>query len=569
MLTTDLEYEIGTSKDDYPTLRIKRNDKWTYIGSKYNMSLEINKFLEKFIDIDDEDIVLIVYGAGTGKHIEALKNKYKKNKILVFEPNTKVYKYIIDNKVLCDCDNVAIFSCEIDELSMIVQKFISEINLKNSKIECFSNYDTIYLKEYSEFLKEIKRCFVNIVIDKSTKINYSRRWFETLMNNLEYMIEGIPAELYENKYKNKPAVIVSAGPSLEKNIDCLKDTNAMIISGGRTLRSLIDKGIEPDLLTVIDPNEVSYALCEGYLADLNKPLLFFEGSSDKVVAEHKGKKLFFTNNKFINEIVERDLKPIPSGGSVAHVMTSYAVMLGCNPIIFIGQDLAYTNEKSHASISQNRDGKVGFKELKREDDIYVEDINGDSVRTSLILNEYRRFLETIISNSPDTLFINATEGGAKIKGTIQMTLKEALEKYQCSQFGKFEEINFKANIKENALRLLKETKNSSDIIIKEYKKALNYLKEIQLLYKTKDVSKVNSIIKKIDKIDSYVNEQYKKISLLDSLMYPIIVDILSNKNKSDNKDEEIKQNEKFYSTIVNELQYSMEYIIRNINELES
>lgn len=85
MLTTDLEYEIGTSKDDYPILRIKRNDKWTYIGSKYNMSLEINKFLEKFIDIDDEDIVLIVYGAGTGKHIEALKNKYKKNKILVFE----------------------------------------------------------------------------------------------------------------------------------------------------------------------------------------------------------------------------------------------------------------------------------------------------------------------------------------------------------------------------------------------------------------------------------------------------------------------------------------------------
>lgn len=67
----------------------------------------------------------------------------------------------------------------------------------------------------------------------------------------------------------------------------------LIISGGRTLRSLIDKQITPHLLTVADPGEISYELVKGYIEDLNVPLLFYEGTNEKVVEKHRGDKIFF------------------------------------------------------------------------------------------------------------------------------------------------------------------------------------------------------------------------------------------------------------------------------------
>lgn len=571
MITTSLNYEIEKSKDGLPILRVDKDGKKIYIGSKYNMKSEIEKFLNAFDDAYSDDAVLLVYGFGTGEHIKFLRNRYSKNKILVFEPNLKLNEYISKNQILKD-DNLKVISCEIDELAANIEGCINSINLNLSEINCFSNYNKVYIEEYSEFLVEIKRCFVNIIVDKNTRREYSRRWFETLMNNLPYIVEGVPAEVYENKYKDKPVVIVSAGPSLEKNIDELKkiDKDMLILTGGRTLRSLIDKGIDIDLLAVIDPNEVSYLLCKDYIEDLNKPLLFYEGSSDKVVAAHKGQKLFFTYNDFIKDIAEFDMKELKAGGSIAHVLTAYAIMLGCNPIIFIGQDLAYTNEKSHATIAQNRDGKKGFKELKRDDDIYIEGIDGNPIRTSLALNEYRRALEVMINDNKDNaMFINATEGGAKIKGTIQMTLKEAIEKYKAEKFVYFEPYDYKVNMKENALEALKESKETIEGMISSYKKALRYLDDLRVIYKTKNISKINSIIGKIDKIDEDVSANYGKIKLIDSLLYPIICETLTkNRNEESNKKDEILENTKFYSRLLNELQFAIKYINKAIIKLQ-
>ena len=40
------------------------------------------------------------------------------------------------------------------------------------------------------------------------------------------------------------------------------------------------------------------------------------------------------------------------GGSVAHYMTLHALYMGCNPIIFIGQDLAYESEKKYSDFAR-------------------------------------------------------------------------------------------------------------------------------------------------------------------------------------------------------------------------
>lgn len=578
MDNTKLEFNIENTKDNLTVLRINKNNKWIYIGSKYNMTLEIDKFLKQCESVDEKESVLLVYGFGTGEHIKALRNRYKDNEIVIFEPNASMKEYINNIKWIKEDKKIIVICGKVSDVIKNISIKLDGLNLDFTQILFFANYQKVYAEEVKEFLEQLKYLFINVKLDNNTKLNMSKIWFETLMENLKYIINGTPINKYQNIYKNKPAVIVSAGPSLEKNIDELKQINdeMLIISGGRTLRSLIDRKIEPDLLAVVDPLKVSYELCKDYIENVNIPLLFYEGTNNKVVSEHNGEKIFFSYNGFVNKVLGEKVLEVQTGGSVAHVMTSAALIMGCNPIIFIGQDLAYTGEKSHAIISQNRDGKVGFNELKRNDDILVEDINGNSVRTSLVLNDYRIGLEKIIETSNGVTFINATEGGARIKGTIELTLKEAINKYKNVTIKPLNEIvknETSFNMKLDALRYLNETKDSCVNIITEYKKTIKYLEELHLLNEKRDTAKINSIINKLDKIDKKVRKEYKKIELVDKLIYPIIYELTQIKkyidnNKSDNyKQRILYENMRFYLSIIDELEYSLKYINKAIDEL--
>ncbi|QIB27503.1 motility associated factor glycosyltransferase family protein [Caloranaerobacter azorensis] len=118
---------------------------------------------------------------------------------------------------------------------------------------------------------------------------------------------------------------------------------------------------------------------------------------------------------------------------------SLADYMGCNPIILIGQDLAYTDGKIHAQNSTYEFD--GNNENLGKDLIEIEDIYGNKVYTSKVWLSFLRWFELYIRENPEKEYIDATEGGAKIKGTNIMTLNEAIEKY-CT-----EEINIAERLK--------------------------------------------------------------------------------------------------------------------------
>ena len=576
MISTKLEYKFEDTKDNFKILRINKQNKWIYVGSKYNMNSEINKFLNNIeeAEIDKKKSIIIIFGFGTGDHIKAVREKYKENEIIVFEPNFNLHEYIEEFKSNNKDSKLKIYCDENIEVKEMLEGKLNQMNFMQAKVVWFANYYKIYDEEINAFLNQLKSIFYDIKLDLNTSMHLSEKGFLSLMDNLQYIAQGIPADLYENKYENKPCVIVSAGPSLGKNIDYLKEVNddMIILSGGRTLRSLIDKQITPHLLAVVDSNEVSYELCKGYIENLNRPLLFFEESSEKVAANHKGKKLFFTYNDEIRKIADHNVKPLITGGSVAHIMTSYAVMLGCNPIIFIGQDLAYTGEKSHAKIADNRDNTDWFKVLKADDDIYVEDINGGKVRTSLTLNKYRTALEDIIKANSNITFINATEGGARIKGTIEMTLKEAMDKYKKESFHIFEDIEYNVDIKKNALKSLLNTKKTANEIVKLYKKSLTLIEKLEKYKTIKNSSYVNQILNELNTIDENAKVKFEKMDLIRSLTFPIIYNVLSRRTSdfdSQSDDSQIyKENKEFYSSLIEVLKYAekhIEYIIKKLS----
>ena len=118
------------------------------------------------------------------------------------------------------------------------------------------------------------------------------------------------------------------------------------------------------------------------------------------------------------------------GHSCSNVAYAVAHRIGCSPIILIGQDLAYTDNKFHSDAVRADVFKMN-NEVPLQDsgsEYFTEDINGNKVRTSFVFNLFREFYEINISDTKQ-LLVDATEGGAKIKGSKIMTFREAIDTY--------------------------------------------------------------------------------------------------------------------------------------------
>lgn len=552
---------IERSKDDYNIVKVNIDEKWIYIGSKYNMDNEIGKFLQKINDAKK----IIIFGAGTGDHIRALREKKRDIEIIVFEPNNDIAEYVQSLEFVKKDLKIEVYKCNREEVNKnLNEEFLNEFNVQDIRIVSFSNYEKLYPKQFIDLMDILKEKIYDCIVSRNTKIQFSERWFTTTINNIADMTKATLIDEYTGMYKNKPAIIVSAGPSLDKNIDQLKgiEDNFLVITGGRPIKGLIEKKIRPGLLVALDPQDINYRLVKGCIEDTDIPLLFFECTNEKIVQNHKGMKIFSLGSEEMYHFIDRDCVILPTFGSVAHSMTSAAVALGCNPVIFIGQDFAYTGDATHSDFLDKRlvNESDKFEDVKSDIDPYVESVDGGKVRTSVILNIYRLGMEQIIADNPNVKFINATEGGARMAGTEEMTLKEAIEKYGDKEIEPLPNKKADPIISKRIIDKLDNMYNELIEIEKECKKALKYTNEMEKSLKLKRRDKVVETIKKLDKVDAYIKNKITSFLIIQSLLYPIMYKILTNRKIDNEESEEVKiqhiieQNRELYESLINAIE---------------
>lgn len=556
---------IEETKDKHDIIKFFKNNKYVYIGSKYNMEQEISRFINEIKESEiKENSLFIIFGFATGEHVKRLREHYKKNSILVLEPNSALVTYGENLKWIKSDDNIKIFN--LDDAK--IQEYINEFNVDSIQIKVFANYAKIFSEVFKRCLEYLKKHCINMKGNKVTKLLFSDMWFKTLMENLPFIVESVPSNAYKDLYKDKPAVIVSAGPSLEKNIDYLKEcqNDFFIFTGGRTLKGLINKNINPDLLAVLDPGEKLYGLVKGYIENTDIPLFFYEGTNEQVVKNHKGKKILsrysHSYSNFINTITDTQVIEGEGGGSVAHYMTLHAIYAGCNPIIFIGQDLAYTSDKQYSEFAKLREEKQDLSNTTVENEVYVEGVNGEKVRTDIYLNSFKVGFEKIIQKYPDIKFINATEGGARIHGTVEMKLTDAIKIYGRGSITKSIFPKYEINVKENALNELIKINKISGLLYDD-------LQEILKLIKNYNENK-EKILKLEEKINQYINN----LGIFGTLFYPIFYDILSKRyNFIEFIDEKtikytLDERKVIYKDILKKIEYALPYIKRTMQILE-
>ncbi|KXG76343.1 motility associated factor glycosyltransferase family protein [Thermotalea metallivorans] len=411
----DGDYMVVNGPNTSPTLKIIHNQEQFFLHSKYDPMAEARKFVEEYHDhaIDS----YIIYGFGFAYHIREMMEKNKDAQIFVLETNKKIFKAAMENIDLRDiltCPNVKIYL--EDNLPDFADRLKQLLSIDSKKLIIHSPS----LKAMPNELREIKYLLENYKIHENTIKRFGDQLAQNFAINIQYYDKNV--DILFKKFQGIPIIIVSAGPSLDKNKHLLREAKgkAIIFAVGTALKPLFHAGIHPDLAVITDPQDIVYNQLEGL--DIEIPLIILSTCNRKVAQNYKGIKFLALQQGF--ELAERYSRQqqhqlIRTGGSVSTTALDIAIRFGCNPIIFAGQDLAYTYGKSHVK------GTYFYKEIEEYRSLRAVPGNEENVvYTSSNLYAYLKWIERRVREEKNIRFINATEGGALIEGTEIMTLQE-------------------------------------------------------------------------------------------------------------------------------------------------
>lgn len=427
--------------EELEELIIINNGKSWHTKSSIDMSLAIDIWGQQF---DDKNItyasIFVIYGFGNMGYIEKLIEKYPENVVLVYEPFEEVIVKQMKNydmTKLFENDKLYIFTGE--ERQKLWRKYIGSIvsydNYHDIICVQLPNYVKIDIDEYIMFKQSIDYFICNEVESAKLMVTSEKNRGRNFLYNLydflsQSGIKNLKDTFAKYDLTGYSAIIVSAGPSLDRNIAELtkyKD-KVFIIGLNASLNVLRSHNITPDIMLSYDPKISDISPFDD---DYNNkiPLLTNLTADYRVVKRNRARRFFgYENNSYINKLAKKinvQLMDSDNGGCVANAAFAFAQTIGFKTIILVGQDLAYTNNKLHAG---NRIDEKKL-DLNQKKYIMVKGVYGDEVPTDRIMCTYRKWFENRINDYPELNVINATEGGAFIDGAIHMKLSDALKEY--------------------------------------------------------------------------------------------------------------------------------------------
>ncbi|AZT91658.1 DUF115 domain-containing protein [Caldicellulosiruptor changbaiensis] len=394
---------VEKAKNGDLTLKYYDGSNFYYIHSNYNPRKEAEKFIAQNIVNNIE--YYIVFGFGLGYHVvELLKYEFVKN-VFIFEFNNEIFlnalKSIKIASILED-DRVRFFLIEsIEFFNRCLQNILNSIPIDNYKII----YHEPLIKSIPPKMKKIKDLLLEFKILDSAFNNNENYYI--LKDNFENNILTYDKPINElfNCYRNVPAIIIAAGPSLEENIERIRKlrSDVIIIVVSRVSKYLLQNRIIPDYIVVSDPFPIVQEHLTNISSKVNIPLIALSTAYKGVINEWSSTKyLAFQKNFNLAEEYAKgnSLETLEVGGSVSTLAVEVAIKFGCNPIIFVGLDLAFTGNKVHAF-----EGSV-----IHDYNYLIETTNylGEKIYTNHSLNIFKRWIERKIENNKHITFINTS-----------------------------------------------------------------------------------------------------------------------------------------------------------------
>ncbi|WP_301771462.1 motility associated factor glycosyltransferase family protein [Campylobacter coli] len=414
-----------------------------------NLEEELNFFYQSILEKTPRYPFVCIYGIGNALLIKNLAKHYKH--LFVFESEIELFILALSTIDLSEelCSG-KIYLVDIEEERVDIQLLIL-FDMKDmfeylSLYEMFVNnsfYKQFCEKTWCETDEFCKKNIEIVIRDSGLNSNLSFQSYFHFLQNIPSMLENIPFQRILSQRKNKfdNAIVVSAGPSLAKQLPLLKacQDKAVIFCADGALSMLEKEGIVPDYVTNLDFTDLAMKFFQN---KENKTSLNILSCATHPNVAHSLKAencmIVLRNKALYQRFNFNDFGYIDTGTHVSHFSYTLALALGFKNIIMIGQDLAFDEEGN--SHSKGFDFGEKFEEEHKKYKLKIPAYAGKGeVLTHTTWNDYRIKLEYLFAcNDQKAKFYNATEGGARINFTEELSFKECCEKLLTKEKPKFE-----------------------------------------------------------------------------------------------------------------------------------
>lgn len=398
--------------------------------------------------------VVVVFGLGMGQLARAVRSMYNVP-IVIYEPDVAVLRTVLEYGPL-ELGNIPIVS-GIADLTRLWRDFAAR--MVDVRVLTTPGYYAAYPEEVKAFIEVIPFLLQRVAISKATYQNRARVWVEDIIENVELLTHSPPFLTLQDGYEGVPAFIIGAGPSLDKNIHLLRQAakKGIVFATNSGAVSLAKHGIEPQVVCCIESIDASSKLAGLFFID-RVVRGFSLSASPQTLRTGTGPLLP------VHEAIAQYNGPLedltghgglPMAGSVSTIALSLARVLGCSPLVLVGQDLAYSGGLTYATgtgYEASRaevDPATGTVHLKWNEEVIR--VHGHAQGPTRDREEHRRVpawggagevdsgvsfagvqhwfeatAELLRKVKSTAILINATEGGVHIQGFEDRRLADLL-----------------------------------------------------------------------------------------------------------------------------------------------
>jgi len=392
-----------------------------------------DRYCQDSMSIDKINKYLFL-GTGLGIHVEQIVNKFNIPVSLIIEDDVELFRlsmFTTNYKKLFQNRTVYFSISESkNEFHKTFNNFFVKAFFKNYFIK-YSLFSNLY-KEKVDDIRSFLIARSEATYSNERLLTKNRKVINKIKDNYKFL--NLQKKDSQDFFKDKPILILGAGPSLHKNLEWLKKNHDkyIIIAVFVSLKVLKKANISPDFAVHIDERHdaISKVLEDiGDLSFLKNTLLIFSASVPDILIKKFDKEQIYLHEDRTKYKLRTSTLEVSSVGE-----TVYSIGLILNPssIYILGLDLALGDEGETHATDHIRSKQI--KETNNENDdfqlennvIYTKGNLKERVKTLpiLALSIPVLNLKTLQYKSKDQNIFNLSQNGAFFENTTPLKISD-------------------------------------------------------------------------------------------------------------------------------------------------
>ncbi|WP_322907469.1 6-hydroxymethylpterin diphosphokinase MptE-like protein [Paenibacillus sp. SGZ-1009] len=391
---------------------------------------------ELFMQLNNASIDhMIFFGIGLGHHILQFQRQFPHIPFSVYEPNVVVFEHFVELAVLDEWHmdhwrNLFVGGTE-QELSAQLKGFVDRTPGTVSSC-ALPAYTYLFEQEYQLFNAILSNTLKGKQGNLQISNKFSVYWLSNSLRNFQHVLNTPNILQKQPHFHNQPVIIVSAGPSLNEEIEQLKlikqERSAYILAVGSALSTMIHHGVYPDAICSYDPNPGNGVVVKQVMEQQIKhiPLIFGSSVGGIDLENYPGPKWHMITSQdtiasYFLPASQTGLPVVHDASSIAIVTLQLLCMMGAGSIILVGQNFAYKGALRYASGIDHIDPVRYFEGAPV---VQTLGVHGEMVESNPAFLNMKKEMEVYIRLFGKARIFNTTQGGAHIEGTIFKALQD-------------------------------------------------------------------------------------------------------------------------------------------------